>query len=118
MADDEPNICHIVQEVLSMHGYSVETAGDGQEALEKLGKGKFDLVILDVHMPRMEGIQVLEIMRSSPKLQKIGAIMMTSESMMGTINQAFKLGAKEYILKPFKSQDLLAKVNAYFNSLI
>ncbi|MBI4057276.1 MAG: response regulator [Elusimicrobia bacterium] len=116
VADDNPDVCRVVRDILEIQGYQVSFAVDGLDVLEQIKKQKCDLLILDVHMPRMNGIEVLRVLRVSPEYKQLGVIMITSENMTGTINEAFELNAKEYILKPFSPQDLLSKVQKYFGS--
>jgi DNA-binding NtrC family response regulator len=112
IADDEAVILKVMREELIYEGYEVDTANDGEEACQKFKEKKYDLVILDNKMPKKNGIDVLEEIKSfNPK---IIVIMMTA---FGTINnavEAMKLGAYDYITKPFDNDDLICKVRQAF----
>ncbi|MDD5656301.1 MAG: response regulator [Elusimicrobia bacterium] len=114
VADDEESVRSLVCDLLYAQGYKVESVVDGQEAVKRFKDKKFDLIVLDVHMPRLEGPQALEVIRMMPGGKDVGVIMLTSESSMGTFMQAFELGAITYIAKPFSPAKLLAQVEAYF----
>ena len=117
IADDEPDICSLVTAILGTQGYQVESVGDGQEAIKLLGRKKFDLVILDVHMPKLEGPQALEVIRLMPGCKNMGVIMLSLEGMMETLIDTANKGIYAYIAKPFTPATLIGKVNAYFAGL-
>jgi len=114
IADDDPTIRSLVTDIMGAQGYHVESVEDGQEAVKLLGQEKFDLVIMDVHMPRMEGPQALEVIRRTPGCEKVGVIMLTSEGAMETLLNACDLGIVAYMAKPFSAAKLIEKVNGYF----
>ncbi len=115
VVDDDPAVSSLVTDVLETQGYRVETVADGQEALNRLKKEKFALVILDVHMPKLEGPQALEVIRLMPGGKEIGIIMLTSESNTGTLMHAYEQGVFAYIPKPFSPAKLIEKVSVYFD---
>ncbi|NOZ01894.1 MAG: response regulator [Deltaproteobacteria bacterium] len=109
--DDEEGILHSFQKALDEPGaeYEVDTASSGEEGIDKLGKGSFDLVFIDIRMPGMNGIQVLkEARRVSPGTD---AAIITGFSTVDTAVEAMKLGALEYVVKPFTQDELLAIVD-------
>ena len=112
VVDDEPEMRTALTHALSRSGYSVETASNGYEGLSKFKKKDFNIVITDMKMPEMTGMEVLEgIKRISPQ---IPVLMITA---FGTINkavEAMKEGASDYILKPFSSETLEAAVRKAF----
>jgi DNA-binding response OmpR family regulator len=114
IADDDPLVASLVTDVLGTQGYNVRSVGDGQEAVNLLRREKFDLVILDVHMPRLEGPQVLEVIRLMPGGKDQGVIMLTSEGNMSTLIRTCELGIIAYMPKPFSAAKLIEKVNGYF----
>ena len=114
IADDEPSVRKVIKSCLAPQGYDVETAENGIDALDKLEKGKFDLLILDQYMPEMKGLQVLETIIVSKKHRNMPVFMLTCESCMGTAERAFELNAVKYIQKPFDIQNLVEKVNSLF----
>lgn len=115
--DDDPMIRDLVKDLLSTQGYQVDTAEDGVQGLAKFKNGRYDLLILDCRMPRMDGTEMLDAVRATPEGKKQAVLMLSSEKMMGTIVRAFELGIIEWIPKPFASKDLLAKVIAHLNAI-
>ena len=98
VVDDEPEACDALKEFLSMKGYEVSTAQDGQAALRKLKKYRPQIVLLDVIMPGMNGIEVLqEIKKIDPE---IGVIMVTVVTDEDQAKKTLELGAYDYITKP------------------
>jgi DNA-binding NtrC family response regulator len=99
IADDEPDILMILGEFLSNEGFNVLTAKDGKQAVEKVRDYSIDLVLLDVAMPEMNGIDALrEIKKIKPE---IPAIMITAYRDAEKVVEAFRLGAYDCIFKPF-----------------
>jgi len=115
VVDDEPEMRAALSHSLSRSGYSVESASSGFEALEKVKKDEFGIIITDIKMPEMSGMQVLEqVKKISPH---IPVIIMTA---FGTINnavEAMKEGASDYIIKPFSSEILDETVKKVFEKL-
>lgn len=101
IVDDELYLRELYEEVIQSAGYEVETALDGREGLEKIRTGNFDLVLLDVMMPELDGIGVLQkLSNEEPKPSKMPVIVIcTNLSHDPVINEAKKLGAREYIVK-------------------
>ncbi len=105
IVDDEKFIRDILADFLSMEGYSVRTAEDGQAALGELGQAHYDLVISDLKMPRMGGIELLDaIGKVSPDVL---TVIMTGFGTVETAIDAMKRGAYDYILKPFKVEEVI-----------
>lgn len=106
--DDEPNILSSVRRALELEGYRVEVAGSGPIALKKLSDAEFDLVLLDVMMPEMDGLEVLAaIGKNHPQ---IAAVMMSGNASIDTAVSATKLGAHDFIEKPLSSEKLLLTI--------
>src|ERR1700712_1974292 len=106
--DDSSTIRSIISKTLGELGFTTEPAGDGQQGLAKLAEASFELILLDVTMPVMDGPTMLEKLRASGN--KTPVIMLTSESKRSIMTGAIKLGVEDYILKPFKPEELKAKV--------
>jgi len=105
IVDDEKNYLAILRELLEEEGFAVETARNPFAALDALGRCRFDLVLTDMRMPRMDG---LEFMRRSKDLcPEIPFIVMTAYATVETAIEALKLGAFDYLIKPFKNDELL-----------
>ena len=108
VVDDEESVRNLLQRILEEAGYQVTTAADGKEALYKVSLGETELVLLDIKMPEMSGIEALsKLTADSPDTC---AIMVTSVAETETAVEAMKLGAYDYILKTFDRDDVLQKV--------
>ena len=105
IVDDERNILLSLSRALTLEGYEAEVAGSGELALEKLRKGHYDLVILDIQMPGLDGIEVLRTI-GKEKI-KVPVIMMSGHATVETAVQATKLGAHDFIEKPISQEKLL-----------
>jgi len=108
VVDDEETGRNLLQRILEGAGYQVATAANGKEALYKVSLGETELVLLDIKMPEMSGIEVLS--KLSADSPDTCAIMVTSVAETETAVEAMKLGAYDYILKPFDRDDVLQKV--------
>ncbi|ABQ24227.1 response regulator [Geotalea uraniireducens] len=108
IVDDEPDIALILKLQLEDAGYKTATARDGVEALAAIAREKFALVLLDIKMPRMDGMQVLERVQSH--YSDVAVVMMTAHGSEDIAVEAMKNGAFDYIAKPFSSEDVLQKV--------
>lgn len=113
VVDDEEDIVEVVQDRLEAYGFTVVTASTGLEALKKLSSEKFDGIFLDVKMPEMGGIEVLEEIRKKDK--KIPIIIITSSSSREAAIEAIAKGANDYVLKPFEWEELKAKIERVYN---
>jgi len=111
IVDDSPLVLKSLEKTLRKVGYKTDTASAGKEALEKLRENPPDLLILDVHMPRMSGYEVLRKMRDDPATINIPVIMLTAMSDIENRIEAFAGGADDYVLKPYNSTELLTRIN-------
>ena len=105
--DDSPSVRKMVEFSLKSKGYTMGAAGDGLEALELLNQEPYDAIILDVNMPRMNGLEFLEKRLEIDKIVDIPVIMLTTEGQDEDRDKAISLGATAYIIKPFKPSQLL-----------
>ena len=108
--DDSPSVRKLLEFSLKAKGYLVSTAEDGQEALGVLDQEKFDAIILDINMPRMDGFEFLRRVRADGRHTAIPVLMLTTEGQDADRAKAMSLGATAYIVKPFKPTDILAAV--------
>lgn len=108
ITDDDPIIRQVCIGTLKREGYNIETANDGSEAMDRLRRESFDLLILDVWMPRMTGLEVLSELRTLPNPPR--TIVLTSDTTSGTVLQAIKEQAYLYIQKPFDVDELQSAV--------
>lgn len=108
VVDDEIAIRELITEVLKIADYEFTTAADGLEALNEIRKQKFDLIILDVNLPKIDGFAVLEKIRESAPTQPI--IMISARTEKDDVTHGLRLGADDYIRKPFSVEELLLRV--------
>ncbi len=101
-----------LKDALPFYGYEVETAGDGVQALKILEKKVFDIVLLDVMMPNMDGWQTLKAIRSNEDTKHLPVIMLTAVNEDQKMVTGLKNGADDYIVKPFILPNLLARIEA------
>ena len=114
IADDEPDILEIIQYNLVKDGYEVITARDGDEALTKAKLNKPDLIILDIMMPKKNGVEVCEILRLQPAFKDTMIIFLTALSDESSQIKGLETGADDYISKPISPKVLISRVNAIF----
>lgn len=114
IVDDEPDIREIISYNLLREGYSIETAKDGIEALEKAQANPPDLVILDIMMPKMNGVEVCRILRSQVKFHDTFIIFLTAMSDEKSQIEGLETGADDYVNKPLSPKVLVSRVNALF----
>jgi two-component system, OmpR family, alkaline phosphatase synthesis response regulator PhoP len=110
LVEDEPSLVLTLSDRLMAEGYRVETAGDGEEALTRAEAGGFDLIILDVLLPRKNGFDVCRDLRQ--RGQDTPILMLTARSQVVDRVVGLKLGADDYLTKPFEVIELLARVEA------
>jgi DNA-binding NtrC family response regulator len=113
--DDEPSVADALKVILSDSGYQVAVAMSGREALEKLGKRRFDLAITDVRLPDMSGLDVLRHLRRSHP--GVLAIIITAHHTPELAAESLSLGAVAVLPKPFSPSDLLTVINTAFSGL-
>ncbi|MFB2119779.1 response regulator transcription factor [Parapedobacter sp. 2B3] len=112
VVDDEPDIVELIAYNLKREGYQVYTATNGQEAVTTAKKVMPDLIILDVMMPKMDGIEACRIMRSMPEFKSTFMVFLTARSEEYSEIAGFNVGADDYIAKPIKPRALLSRINA------
>jgi len=110
IVDDDPDHRLILRTRLEEKGYGCEEAEDGGIALSKLKKDRIALVLTDLKMPRMNGLQLIDQMKRLSLLQIIPAILVTSQSMNEMSSKAYKLGARAVISKPYDFSKLLEEI--------
>ncbi|MFA4889684.1 MAG: response regulator [Candidatus Omnitrophota bacterium] len=110
LVDDESELVDMVKMRLEASGYTVSTAYDGMEALEKAKKEKPDLIILDLMLPKMDGYKVCGLLKADTRYSKIPIIMFTARAQESDKKMGEEVGADAYITKPFEPQALLEKI--------
>lgn len=111
--DDAESIRQVVKLVLSESGYEIVEACDGQDALDKLGDGGLDMIICDVNMPNMNGIEFLEKIKTDgayADYKFIPLIMLTTEAGQNMKDKGIELGARAWLVKPFQPDQLIEAV--------
>ena len=109
VVDDDANICELLRLYLTKEGYQVTVANDGEEGLEKFNQVKPDMVLLDVMMPKMDG---LEVCRRIRKLGNTPVMMLTAKGETFDKVLGLELGADDYVVKPFDAKEVVARVKA------
>ncbi|AGZ40603.1 response regulator transcription factor [Actinoplanes friuliensis] len=112
LVEDDPDIRHLVTYKLTKGGLDVIGVGDGIAALRSAREQPPDLVLLDVRMPKMSGIEVCRELRAGPLPATVPIIMLTARSRPQDLEQGYAAGATDYIVKPFSPRDLLERVEA------
>src|SRR5579862_7427282 len=109
IVDDDAELCSMLVEYLGPEGFLTETVGDGPAALERLGRGSVDLVVLDVMLPELSGFEVLRRIRA---LNRVPVIMLTARGEEVDRVVGLEMGADDYLAKPFSPRELVARVRA------
>ena len=110
VVDDEPNIVLSLEFLMTQAGYEVSTAADGESALRSIETAPPDLVLLDVNMPERNGYEVCEIIRANPAWGHVRVVMITAKGRDVEREKGLALGADDYVIKPFSTQEVVAKV--------
>ena len=117
MVDDEPDVIEIIKFNLDQEGYQVKTATNGSEAVKKAKKTFPHLIIMDVMMPEMDGIEACEILRKDPKFNNTIIMFLTARGEDYSYVAAFDAGADDYVTKPIKPKILVSKIKALLRRL-
>jgi len=112
VVDDEPDLVELVTYNLTREGFRIVSASDGEEALDKIKDESFDLIILDLMLPGLQGTELCRIIRNNPKTDSIPIIMLTAKVDVMDKIQGLDTGADDYMTKPFSPRELAARVNA------
>ena len=111
VVDDNPDIVTIVKTILEGKGHNVVSAYSGAELFSRLEEQKPDLIILDIMMPQMDGLEVLTQLKGGPNTSSIPVILLTAKVQYEDVLGGYKLGADYYITKPFTSTQLVNGIN-------
>ena len=110
VVDDDFTILNLIKDVLTPQGHAVELSSSGADALRKIHKTRFDLLILDRNMPSMDGLEVLRTLKADPAVAGLKVIMCTAADMLADVDEAFQSGAIDYVVKPLDMAKMNAKV--------
>jgi len=113
IVDDVPHDIQVIANIMQNEGYRMAFAQDGRTALKKVGEIIFDLILLDVVMPEMDGFDVCRILKESRNTMEIPVIFLTAKTEAEDIVHGFEAGAVDYVTKPFNSSELLVRVRTH-----
>ena len=116
VVDDLADNRDLLRRQFERNGFEVEEAADGQAALDLLDQVKCNLVLLDINMPDLDGVEVLRRIRQTYKQNALPVIMLTASNQIADVVRARKHGANDYIMKPFDLTTALARVKAVLNT--
>ncbi|WP_035871207.1 response regulator transcription factor [Cucumibacter marinus] len=108
--DDDPLILESIELLLGERGHSVMTAVNGAEAMKAIVQRRPDVVLLDIAMPEMDGLKVLEAIKGRPAMAGVPVIMLTARSRIEDVTAAVRRGAADYVVKPFDADELSTRV--------
>jgi DNA-binding response OmpR family regulator len=112
VAEDQTDLREMIASTLQLSGHNVVAAADGQEALERAESQTPDLIILDLHMPRLNGFEVCERLKAQEHFREVPILIISSGASREQVNASLKAGAQEYLPKPFDVNHLLQRVEA------
>jgi phosphate regulon transcriptional regulator PhoB len=112
VVDDEPDIASLVAYNLRKAGFAVSIAADGEEALAAVREGRFELILLDLMLPGIHGMELCRILKNNPKTAQVPIIMLTASGEETDKIHGLETGADDYITKPFSPRELVARVKA------
>ncbi len=112
--DDEVNLM-IAKHILGRAGFEVSAVNNGEEAIEIVAQESFDLILMDIEMPIMDGVEATPVIRQSPNGAKIPIIALTAHSMQEKLDEFKAAGMDDYIIKPFDGGKFQAIVDKYLN---
>ena len=111
VVDDDPVILQLLQVNFEMEGFTVITAADGQEGVERTRADRPDIVVSDVMMPRMTGLELVAELKADPDTAKIPVLLLTAKAQQADISAGLDQGADDYVTKPFEPLELVDRVN-------
>jgi two-component system alkaline phosphatase synthesis response regulator PhoP len=112
VVEDDPDIVELIAHYLRADGFEVDSAGDGRLGLERLRSGRFEVAILDLQLPGMDGLAVCAEIRRDPRTRSLPVIMLTARSDEADRIVGLEVGADDYVVKPFSPKELVARVRA------
>jgi len=115
IVDDDTNNLKVLGNMVKAEDYKAEFALNGKEAIAWLKRQIFDLILLDVMMPIMDGYELMEIVQNSKSWKNIPVIFLTAQDDIESTIKAFEMGAIDYVTKPFNKAELMARVNTQVN---
>jgi DNA-binding response OmpR family regulator len=117
VAEDDPDIVELLEHYLSADGWLVESTGNGADALRRLQAGSFQLLVLDLQLPGLDGLSLCREVRQDRRTRDMPVVMLTARGDESDRIVGLELGADDYIVKPFSPKELVARVRALFRRL-
>jgi len=115
IVDDIPSNIRLMVSILDENGYSVSYAQSGQHAIELCRKVSFDLILLDIMMPGMDGFEVCEVLKNLEETSEIPIIFLTARTDQESILKGFEIGGVDYVTKPFNEKELLVRIRTHLD---
>jgi DNA-binding response OmpR family regulator len=110
--DDDPVIVELLRVNFEIEGFDVVSAEDGREGLERARTDSPDLVLSDIMMPRLDGLQLVSRLKEDPRTRALPVILLSAKAQNAEVQQGLDLGADDYVTKPFDPLELVDRVNA------
>ncbi|MDO9068638.1 MAG: response regulator, partial [Deltaproteobacteria bacterium] len=114
IVEDERDIADLVEHYLKKDGFKSEAISDGQRALERIRRQPPDLLVLDLMLPGIDGLELCRILRSEPATKRLPIIMLTAKAEETDKIVGLEMGADDYLTKPFSPKELMARIRAIF----
>ena len=118
IADDDPLVLKSIRFILEKAGFFVEAVSDGQQALDRIQQNKPVVALLDVMMPRMNGLDVCRAVKEDPELRDVTVYLVTARAMVEEREKGLAAGADDYITKPFVNKELIERVRTVFEIML
>ena len=116
VVDDDPVILKLLEVNFEMEGFAVITAGDGDDGLRAICEQRPDAVVVDIMMPKLNGLEVLEAARADPATKNVPIVLLSAKAQASEVQRGLDLGADDYVTKPFDPIDLVERVNAVLHN--
>jgi two-component system alkaline phosphatase synthesis response regulator PhoP len=117
LVEDDPDIVELVEHYLGREGFGVESLADGRAALERVRSGRYDLLVLDLQLPGLDGLSLCTEVRRDPRTRGVPVVMLTARGDEADRVVGLEMGADDYVVKPFSPKELVARVRALFRRL-
>lgn len=115
IVDDSPTLLDLISEIVLFEGYEIDTAENGSKALEMIKDREYDLFLLDVMMPGLDGFSLCKKIKALEDVNEVPVIFLTARMDEDSINKGFEVGAVDYVMKPFKTTELLSRIKTHIN---
>ncbi len=115
IVDDSPTLLELIKEILSSEGYLIDTSESGAVALQKAKTNNYDLFLLDIMMPGLDGFTLCKHLKKNTRTKDIPVIFLTARMDENSINVGFDVGAVDYIMKPFRTKELISRIKTHIH---